>query len=559
MSFVYFILLLGGLIFFHELGHFILAKAMGVRVITFSIGFDPSLISKKFGDTEYRLAAVPLGGYVKMFGDEVGEDVGDKALGIKGDEEVEDDPERAFNNKPLWRRTLIVLAGPVFNLLLPFIVFFLVYLTYTELLPSYIGAVKKDGPAWNAGIRSGDTIVKMDGEDVDYWWQMEERINSSVGTEIEVELARGDGTFTTTVVPEEIEIVKLKQVDLVDREGRIQVTPVYVRPMVGVREASPVHSAGLRNWDLVVAVDGEKVKSFADMRERLAVAGSHALDVLREETLGNLGHALFSQFGDPLELTLEGPVPDSDLYEAEMVVHHVDDGSGAARVGLESGDRIISLAGHEFPLWYIMETYLADHVGDSHELVWEDAEGRHTTEFKLTQLTVKGEFNEDRRIVKFGAYNHSSVGSPEGLKNNSLCAFAAHQTWKETYEAYRITLWSVAGLMAGKVPIEDMGGPILIYDMASRTEEHGWEYFFRIMVWLSISLGIINLFPIPILDGGHLLFFAIEAVIRRPVSVKARQVAAYIGLVLIGMLMIVVFKNDIARNWDSISNWFSWG
>jgi regulator of sigma E protease len=101
-----------------------------------------------------------------------------------------------------------------------------------------------------------------------------------------------------------------------------------------------------------------------------------------------------------------------------------------------------------------------------------------------------------------------------------------------------------------------MGGPILIYDMASRTEEHGWPFFFNLMAWLSISLGVINLFPIPILDGGHLFFFAIEAVTRREVPIKVRQVAAYFGLACILALMVTVFWNDIARNWGTISNWF---
>ena len=148
MSAIYFLLLLGGLIFFHELGHFLVAKLSGVRVLTFSIGFGPALLRKKYGDTEYKLAAVPLGGYVRMHGDEPDSVV------------PEDEREFAFNYKPLWKRTLIVLAGPVFNLILPVVVFFFMFLTHTQLYPAYIGAVTEGGPAWHAGLRAGDTVTQ---------------------------------------------------------------------------------------------------------------------------------------------------------------------------------------------------------------------------------------------------------------------------------------------------------------------------------------------------------------------------------------------------------------
>ena len=239
-----------------------------------------------------------------------------------------------------------------------------------------------------------------------------------------------------------------------------------------------------------------------------------------------------------------------------MAVHDVDEGSPAAELGLTPGALIVTLDGYEFPFWFLLEGHLQGYSGDSHSIKWEDADGVHDDEFTLTTQTENGDFNVEREVVVFGAYNHSLIGMPALVDNDRRLAYSLHQTWKSSYEAFRITLYSVGGLVVGSVPMKEMGGPILIYDMASKTEEHGWEYFFTIMVWLSISLGLINLFPVPILDGGHLMFFAIEAIIRRPVPLKVREIAAYIGLVLILLLMVVVFKNDIMRNWDNISGWF---
>ncbi len=545
MSALYFVLLLGGLIFIHELGHFLLAKASGVRVLTFSIGFGPALLKKKWGDTEYKLAAIPLGGFVRMHGDEPGQEVPPEERAV------------AFNYKPLWKRTLIVLAGPVFNLLLPFVVFFFLFLADGQLLPANIGAVTPGGPAWEAGIRPGDVVTRIDDRPIDYWWEMQAQINASIGQELAITVQRGEQEEVFKVVPEEAEVVQLKHVNLVDKEGRIQVTQVYVEPVVAVGPTGGAFAAGLRNWDRVLAVAGKPVTTYAELERLVTQAtGPLTLTVVREEPTGLVGHALFAKLSDPMDITLALPAADLQLWSAEMVVHTVSAESPAAVVGLKSGDRIITVNGKAYPLWMIMEAELAAQVEEEHTIVWFDGQQQRSATFSLVPKTEKGEFNEDKQVVVFGAHNHSRVNIPEPIPNNARLSYALRHTWAASYDALRITIASVGGLVVGKVPIKEMGGPILIYDMASKTEKHGWTFFFNLMAWLSISLGIINLFPVPILDGGHLFFFAVEAVMRREVPLKVRQIASYFGLAIILLLMVVVFKNDIARNWDTISNWF---
>lgn len=543
MSVVYFILLLGGLIFFHELGHFIAARLSGVRVVTFSIGFGPALLKKKWGKTEYKLAAVPLGGYVRMLGDEPDSVV---PMSERGE---------AFNYKPLWKRTFIVIAGPVANLILPFIVFFFLFLTHTKLLPAYIGTVKVGGPAWTAGLRPGDLVTEIGGKRIEYWWQLEAAVNKSIGKEIEVKARRGGEELTFKVTPEEVFDVREPRLNLTVREGRIQVIPWYIEPLVAVDPGSPAESAGLADWDRVLSVDGKPVATYSAFESAVKSPGKHLLRVVREKPVGYVGHSFFNVYSAPFDVMLDGGA-DLGLTDAEMVVHRVDKNSAAERVGLLPGDRILSIDGETFPLWFVMESYLAEHVEEEHEISWWNGKEVQKGTFSLKPITEKGEFNEERKVVIFGAYNHSVLGVPDHIPNGSPLAYASRQTWDRTIDAYRLTIASVKGLISGEVPISDMGGPILIYDMASKTEVHGWEYFFTIMVLLSISLGVINLFPIPILDGGHLIFFAIEGVTRQPVSLKIRQIAAYIGLAIIVALMVVVFRNDIARNWDTISSWF---
>ena len=596
-SAIYFVLLLGGLILVHELGHFLMAKAMGVKVLVFSIGFGPALLKWRRGDTEYRLAAVPLGGFVKMFGDEVGEefprqsaageagaaaaesrgetsgqqasgqepaagdavggDAAQKIYGVTAGRFVIVEADKAFNNKPVWRRTLIVLAGPAANLVLPFIVFFGMLLTHTELVPSYIGGVEEGGPAWQAGIRPGDTVESIDGERVDYWWQMERRVNEGAGRSLSMTVRRGDGTFTTGVVPEEVKTLRHGQIGLEEKSGRMMVTSQALDPVIWVRAGSPAAAAGLSTFDRVRTVDSKRVRFLSDALSALALPGEHVVEVMREEPYGFLGHAVMSLYTGRHTVRLSGPVAESDVTAAELSIHEVDKESAAAALGLTPGCRLVSVDGRKFILWTLMEGYFAENVEKPIAVAWVEPDGTpRKGVLKLVPETIKGEFNEDRTVVRFGAFGHATVGSPDLVENRELFAYASHMAWEGARDAFRVTVAGLVGLIVGKVPLKEMGGPILIYSMASKTETEGWDYFFFVMAWLSINLGIINLLPIPILDGGHLFFFAIEAVIRRPVPVKVRQGAAWVGLLMILGLMVLVFYNDIMRNWSAILNWF---
>ncbi|MBM4386280.1 MAG: site-2 protease family protein, partial [Deltaproteobacteria bacterium] len=342
-AFLYFILLLGALIFFHELGHFIFAKLMGVRVLTFSIGFGPKILKFIRNGTTYCVSLIPLGGYVKMFGEEL-------------DEIPIEERNAAFNYKPVWMRTLIVLAGPVFNLILPFLIFFLLFFSEGTLAPSVIGSVTPEGPAWKAGLRPGDRITGIDGMDVKYWWEVLDHVTKNPQKEMDVAYERDGRLFSAKVTPALVEIQRFKELDMVDRLGRIEISPVFVSGVILVEQGGAAERAGLRNWDLITGVDGADVKMWEDiekafkrLREGKPAGSVVKITVKRmKEPASDL--KLFDEEGaQSLDFNLSAEdAANPGVSSAEMAIYSVEDGGTAADAGLKKGDVLLSLNGQEF-------------------------------------------------------------------------------------------------------------------------------------------------------------------------------------------------------------------
>jgi len=343
-----FVVVLGVLIFIHELGHFLVARKVGVKVLTFSIGFGPKLIKKTVGDTEYALSAFPLGGYVRLLGDDPKEAVDPQDL------------HRSFLNQSVSKKMAIVFAGPFFNLLLALVIFVGIFMMGVLVLTAEVGEVQQDSPAYSAGILSGDIVVAIDGKKVSQWEEIRGLLQASGGKEVTVEVKRGAETVTVKVIP-------------------IQ------------KEAKNIFGEHQMQWLIGIAPKGTVV----------------------------------TQRHDP--------------FTAAFL--------GAKRT-------------------------------------WE-----------ITELTVVG-------IVK---------------------------------------------LIQGKLPANTIGGPIMIAQLAGQQASQGFLNVLLFIAILSINLGVINLLPIPILDGGHMLFFAIEAVMGRPVSIRKREVAQQIGLFLLLCLMLFAIYNDVDR------------
>ncbi|GAB6193462.1 RIP metalloprotease RseP [Desulfocastanea catecholica] len=348
-----FILVLGLLIFVHELGHFLFAKLFGVRVLKFSLGFGPKLVGKVFGETEYVISAFPLGGFVKMFGENPDEQ-----------QISEEDRKGSFAHKPVWQRFMVVLAGPLFNILFAIVLFFMVFSFVgipTSVDTTRIGKVNENSPAAVAGLQAGDVIVRIDDTATISWIDVLEAVKNSAGEPIRVD---------------------------VERQG-----------------------------------------------ERLSLKIVPAIDAVK------------NVFGEEVEKR------------------------------------------------YMIGIMKAD------ELSYE----------KSTLL---------------GAMQS-----------------ACQQTWMYV----TLTVMGFVKIIQQVVPASEIGGPILIAQIAGEQMKAGWLNLIYFMSLLSVNLGILNLLPIPVLDGGHLVFLTIEGVRRKPMNERAQIIAQQVGIGLLATLMIFVFYNDIVR------------
>lgn len=550
------VLLLGGLIFFHELGHYIVARLMGVHVVTFSIGFGPTLFKirgKQRGEldpTEYVIGILPLGGFVRMLGADPTEPVPDAWRAA------------SFQAKAVWKRFLIVAAGPAFNLILPYFIYLIAGLATAEQVPAWVGTVDVTGAAASAGLEPGDRIVGIsDGSDdheVEYWWQLEQLISDAPNQKLAFHVERPGVAqpVTVEVIPEGRQRELLPGLTFGDERGRIGVMPAYARPFVVVAAGSPAWQAGLRTGDLVTAVNGAPVERFDQMAADLSAAPTAPAHVawMRPHWDVTAGVAAGFVRRETLEATVAADpaataVPNRGMGTNACAVAKVQEGTPAAKLGLEVGDQLWSVDGKRCDRWPFLMQQLAATPDQEHTLVFSrGAEMRSLTHSGwLAEVTVKGD-RSDRVVRTFGiSVAEYGLDGPDLVPNGDRLAFALTHSYRKTNEAMSAVLAAIVGLIRGKVPSTELSGPIGIAQLVSRTTEEGAGYFFFLMVWLSINLGLINLLPIPILDGGQIMFLGIEAVRRRPVSLQTRQIATYIGLAIIILLFVIGVKNDIQR------------
>jgi len=430
-----FLVVLGVLVFIHEFGHFIVARLSGVGVLTFSLGFGPKLVSRKVGGTEYCVSAIPLGGYVRLLGDDPKEEI------------PPEEAHRSFLNQTFPTKVAIVAAGPVFNLLLAFIIFTFFFMLGAPAPTSDIGDVLEDSPALRSGIHSDDRVVEINGREVRYWDQIEEAVQKSGGRTLHLMVARDGTTVTTDVVPM-------------------------------MREEKDVFGDLAKGWDIGI-------------RPKIT-----------------------SQIGS------------------------VQKGSPADQAGLKAGDQILAVGDRKISRWLEIREAIQSHGGK--EVTLEILRDGKPMEVRLTP--VASDAQDSAKGWKIGIFPRPSQAI---RRYNPLTAIVLG--FERTWFLMDLNLKGILKLIQGKISPNTIGGPILIAQMTGQQASEGVHSVIQFLAFLSINLGIINLFPVPILDGGHLLLFAIEAVLGRPLSTRTREGAQQVGLVIIITLMIFAMYNDLAR------------
>ncbi len=543
----YFILLIGPLVFFHELGHFLFAKLFNVKVLRFSLGFGPAIpgLRRKWGETEYQIAAFPLGGYVKMLGEDPTEAV------------AEEDRRRSFGGAALWKRYIIVAAGPVFNLILPVFIFFFAWFSIHKTAPASVGTVLQGTPAHAAGLLPGDQILQVNGIKTPYWRDAVQIIETRPQQATKFVILRKGRQKTLTITPALHEKMTLLRV--VKRLGRIGITLQYTRAQVGViDQKSPAWRAGLRTGDIVSSVNRVPVASWHDLH--LALRAAKGLPVrltLLRRTPAPLAFLDLRELS-PTSLTVQPTEQQArsrgwaayGIEPASMFVDRVEPDTPAAKVGLKAGDRVLTLNGARLASWLHLIEKLRTAPQKKHRLTWRTPAGEILAkDLSLKEVKKKDEFKQERKIYVFGAYNRVDTWDPPDVTvpYGRRVTYALIQAPKRTWEFCEIMAIAVAQLIRGKIPSNTIGGPIMLGYVANKAAGQGWETFLFIMALISINLAMINLLPVPILDGGHILIFTIEAIRRKPISLSTRASMTTVGLLFIVALMALAFFNDCNR------------
>ena len=509
----YFILLLGVLVFVHELGHFLVAKWCGVKVVRFSIGFGPKLLSFTHGETEYQIALLPLGGYVKMVGE----------AQVQGaEEEVSpEDAKRSLYAQSPWKRVAIFVAGAAFNLVFPVLVYFFVFVGSHQAVAPRVGSVEPGLPAAAAGLLPGDRILAVDDEPVRSFEEVRSQLQPRYGQTIRLKVQRDDRVFVAELTP--AKNVETNPIERVPR-GMIGIGPVARAPVVGVPAGSAAEAAGLRTFDRVLTLGGQPVADEVALFEQLETAkGTLQLTVQRMQPVE--AGAVAGQV--PTVHSLSVPRQEGQGYaalgaeSAELYVARVVPGSPAAKAGLKAGDRLVSFEGQPLQSFLLLQIGLNNLQDKPFTLGWRSGGEERSARVAQAPLAGKDELGGDTSALDLGVRprqpSGAEVAQPEMV---TLHMGPAEALGEAVLIVPRITgqmIKVIGGLFTGHVPVSTLGGPIMMYQMAAKSAEQGMDSFLNLMAIISINLGVMNLLPIPILDGFHILAALWEGIRRRPI------------------------------------------
>ena len=437
-SLVAFVFVLGVLVFVHELGHYMMARRLGVRVLTFSLGFGPKLLTVRRGDTDYCVSAIPLGGYVKMAGE--------------NPEETRAGKDDEFLSKSKWARFQILVMGPTMNIVLALVVMAVVLYQGAE-VPAYeeqppvVGSVVEGLPAEASGILPGDLIVSIGGKAVPTWEDLFLAVMPRAEREVEVVIRRGERSIVMSIIPKAQTRFEM---------GDLGVLPVMHPQIRNVLAGEPAERAGIRRGDVIVAIDGEPVRSPDNaLVERINASANR-----------------------PLTLTVKRGDREQDIEVTPALRGEI------GLIGVELSP-------------YELRTI-------------------EPGPLQAVQMSIERNYDWSGLIFQ--------------------------------------TLW---GLLTGETSPRQLMGPVGIAQLSGGAAQIGFVALFTLMAMISLNLGILNLLPIPVLDGGHILIMVLEGVSRRDFSVRVKEKMLLAGFAVLMLLMVTVIYNDLTRiTW--IENLMPW-
>jgi regulator of sigma E protease len=558
---LYFVILISSLIFVHELGHFMFAKLFGVRVITFSLGFGPKLLKLRGRETEYCISLLPLGGYVRML------------ESSKTDIVLPEDRHRTFESLALYKRVIVVLAGPLMNLIFPIILYFSVFIGDGPFLPPTVGAVLPEHPAYGL-LAPGDRIMSVNDEDVGTFDEVKRLIARNPANAIRFKVFRENKHVEVEVVSDEVvggdelegaaSNPEQHNLGALERVGSVGILSSAPAGVIGVRDAtSPAYRAGLRTFDVITHIAGKRVRRFMDLEYELegnqgeTVPVTYMRPVNVENALGGLATMAVYESG-VVALTPLPAGPDlaarTGLELADLYVADLPNDSPLYAAGLRLGDKLLKLNGEPLPAWSTFRDRVWSKRDQPHALEWQSArDGRiRSGEFQMRREEFRDESGQTFARYSFRVQNWIPLAPEEFVDHPTPVRYALTKAVEETVGVTKFIVKLLGRAARGRVSLNSLSGPITIYEVAGEEGRKGPDYFIWVMALVSINLGLLNLLPIPVLDGGHLMFFIVEGLSRRSIPLRVREFAHVVGLLVILSLMAVSFKNDVEKRWDVI-------
>lgn len=553
----------GMLIFVHELGHFLAAKLFDIKVVRFSLGFGPPLVRFVKGETTYQIAIVPLGGYVKM----VGQDPHDKI--------APRDEARAFSTAPVYQRAIVALAGPAFNFLFPVLCFFAYNLLEPLQQAPLVGTVEIGRPAHSAGFEPGDEVREVEGERVWSFERMTDLVRARPGLPTQVVVDRDGERVQLAVTPATVSA--RNQFGKTEEYGQIGITSLLPSSRVGVW--APAKSPGdVRTGDRIAKIDGARVDVAYELNRRIRkLAGkSVELVIARPQPLDG-GGLLAAAPERPVVQTIQIPagargMEDLGWAPSGAFVRRVVPGGAAEAAGIRPGDQIVGVNGQRIRLFWSFLQAVEHAEGEPLPVTVRRAGAEHALTLTARKVSCINDFTQKpytlydhglgvgygeaedpmcRATVARGmlTLSHWSADQPPRivpvrLSIGEAFLLSLSQTWDATLKVGAI----VYKFFTAEVSYKNLGGPLTFFQVAALAAEQGVFVYLSWLAVLSINLAFLNLLPIPILDGGHLLFCIIEGVKRQPVSLRVREAAMMVGMVLLLALFVLAFSNDLA-NW----------
>jgi regulator of sigma E protease len=516
---IIFILFLGPLVFFHELGHFLFARFFGVRVEVFSIGFGPKIFKKKYGDTEYAVSAIPLGGYVKMFGDDP----------FNKDEIPESERSKSFTHQGKFARFWIVMGGPLANFILAFVIFFSLLVTGERIPEIKIGSLNAESILYKNGLRTGDVLVKVNNNEV---------YNPS---DLMVE---GSTMVSSLTVKREEKILDLAVSFQGDKffEEVLKAPPFLRKPYLVDQNAKRfVVSTEKGKADFKYSI--EELGNFASIKTLYLYPIMDKEDPAADAVKVDLAaeRVINVDFTDLKSLLVA--FEKNGLWTMDLMVRSVNMGSPADKAGIKSDDVFVSLEGQKVYSFEELRTRL-----QTIEKPEVGVEFYSKGELKKMTITPDSSMQDGKAVKLLGVYSFIEVIKTNFVLTKSKGFFSSVSVAvARTWDSMKKTVDGFVKLVTNQVSLKSIGGPLAIGKVAHDSFNTSLSYFFQLMALISVNLGVINLFPIPVLDGGHIMFIVLEVLNGGPLSRRKMEIAQQVGLSVLLMLMVGAIFNDVTR------------